>query len=284
MHDSAELDGNILGQARAKNAQAAIYLELDNNYQAIAAAVDAEQLARLTGADMELALAQLVQGEAAGRMGDRARAVNAGRQAIERGRSLDAPQGTARALALLATFADEAEARRRAVDELQALAEDLKRDGLDEAAAYALGKLGALWLALDQPQRAREALERALAWQRSAKAPRVTAEVLRLAGIAACRTNDAGSAIGLLEEAEALADAAGDRYQRLACRLAVGESLLARGQYLAAEATLRQVIAAAEDRQRLGSWVHLGQAYALLIEVLTRQGRLDEARLVAAGK
>ena len=81
-----------------------------------------------------------------------------------------------------------------------------------------------------------------------------------------------------------MADAAGDRYQRLACRLAVGESLLARGQHLAAEATLRQVIAAAEDRQRLGSWVHLGQAYALLIEVLTRQGRLDEARLVSAGK
>lgn len=282
MHDNAELDGNILGQARAKNAQAAIFLELANNLQAIEAALDAEQLARLTGADMELALAQLIQGEAAGRMGDRARAVKAGRQAIERGRSLDAPQGMARALALLATFADEAEERRRAVDELQALAEDLKRGGLDDEAAYALEKLGASWLALDQPQEAREALERALAWQRAAKAPRVTAEVLRLTGIAACRMNDTGSAIGLLEEAEALADSAGDRYQRLACRLAVGESLLARGQHLAAEATLRQVIAAAEDRQRLGSWVHLGQAYTLLIEVLTRQGRLDEARLVAA--
>ena len=66
---------------------------------------------------------------------------------------------------------------------------------------------------------------------------------------------------------------------RLACRLAAGEVLLARGELAAAEATLRQVITAAENRQRLGNWAQLISARALLVEALNRQGRTDEARL-----
>ena len=55
------------------------------------------------------------------------------------------------------------------------------------------------------------------------------------------------------------------------------EALLARDRAEAAEATLRGVIAAAEDTQRLGSWLYLDEAYALLARVLRRQGRGDEA-------
>ncbi|MBX7253370.1 MAG: hypothetical protein K1X50_15430, partial [Candidatus Promineofilum sp.] len=49
------------------------------------------------------------------------------------------------------------------------------------------------------------------------------------------------------------------------------------GRAEAAEATLRGVIAAAEDGQRLGTWRHLPEAYDLLTRVLQRQGRGDEA-------
>ena len=105
-------------------------------------------------------------------------------------------------------------------------------------------------------------------------------ECLRLNGLAACRIGETGTALALLEQAEGLAGGSGDRYLRLACRLAVGEVLLARRQYEAAEATLRQVIAAAEDSQRMGGWAPMTLARDLLIEALNRQGRTDEARLI----
>ena len=72
--------------------------------------------------------------------------------------------------------------------------------------------------------------------------------------------------------------AAGDtRLAEAQARLALAEALLARGRAEAAEATLRGVIAAAEDAQRLGSWRYLPEAYALLDRVLRAQGRGDEA-------
>ena len=54
-------------------------------------------------------------------------------------------------------------------------------------------------------------------------------------------------------------------------------ALLARDRAEAPEATLRGVIAAAEEPQRLGTWLYLDEAYALLARVLRRQGRSDEA-------
>lgn len=280
MHDSAELDGNLLGRARAKNAQATIYLELDDNQQALEAATQAERLARLTAAEIEPALAQLLQTEAAGRLGDTAGALAVVKQAIEDGRSLDAPKGMARGLALLAALSAEPDEQRMAIEELRALIETCQAQERAEEAAFARIRLGELLLGLGKHGAARESLERAIAGQRAAGDSRGLPEALRLLGVTVCRLGEASAAIDTLEEAASLAEATGNRYLRLACRLALGEALLARGQYPAAEATLRQVIAAAEDRRRLGSWAHLGQAYDLLVEVLNRQGRVDEARLI----
>ncbi len=103
------------------------------------------------------------------------------------------------------------------------------------------------------------------------------AEALRLLGLAVCRGGQPDTAVDHLEEAGALAETTGNRYLRLLCRLALAEALLARDRAEAAEATLRGVIAAAEDGQRLGTWLHLPAAHALLAQVLRRQGRGDEA-------
>lgn len=281
LHDSAELDGNLLIQARASNELAAVALEMGEAQQALAEAVEAERLSRLTGADIEWAEALALQAEAAGHMGDRETANGAARQALVVGRSLNAPRRIARALSLLAQYPEEAMDQNSVLDELRALAEWLVRQGQKEEAAHALGRLGERLLALDRAVEAREALERALAMQRDEGDQSERAELLRLAGLAACRMGETGSALSLLEQAESLTDSAGNRHMRLACRLAMGEVLLARGQVAAAEATLRQVIAAAEDRQRLGNWTQADVARELLIEVLNRQGRTDEARLIA---
>ncbi len=166
-----------------------------------------------------------------------------------------------------------------ALEELRALAEALAEQGREEESAYAFGLLGERLLGLGMVREARVVLGQALSMQPDGGTPGEMVECLRLNGLAACRMGETGTALSLLEQAEGLADGSGDRYLRLACRLAVGEVLLARKQYEAAEATLRQVIAAAEDRQRMGGWAQMTLARDLLVEALNRQGRTDEARL-----
>lgn len=280
MHDNAELDGNLLAQTRAKNAQAEIFLELDDNRNALDAAVQAEKRALLSGAELELALAQRLQAEAAGRLGDSAGAIDKANQSLDRGQSLNAPRGVARSLALLAGLLEGPHERRTAAADLNALAEVLEARGDRDDAAFAMTRLAEVMINLENYREARTALQRALAHLRSVGDQRGMAEALRLLGVVECRSGDTTSAIGHLEEAGALAEATGNRYLRLACRLAMGESLLAHGQLPAAEATLRQVIAAAEDRRRLGNWVNMRRAKVLLVEALNRQGRIDEARWI----
>lgn len=280
MHDNAELDGNLLARTRAKNAQAVIYLELDDNRNALDSALQSETLARLSGAELELVQAQLFQAEAVAGLGDTSTAVGILMQALDRGRTLNAPRDMARGLALLAGHLDKPEERRAAEAELHALIADLEARGNAGDVAFAMRWLADLMAHSGRYPEAREYLTRTLSHQRSAGDQREMAETLRLLGVVECRSGDPTSAIGYLEESAALAEATGNRYLRLACRLAMGEALLARGQLPAAEATLRQVIAAAEDRQRLGSWVNMNRARLLLADVLNRQGRDDEARMI----
>ncbi len=147
MHNEAELDGNLSVQARAENARAAIYLELGDAGRAAAATVRAEQLARLSGTDIELVWACLRQAESAGRMDNTEAAMAAARRGLEHSRLLDAPRETGRALALLAAYgpaANHPEEAERAREELTALAEALiGRDRLEDAAdvLVSLGKV-----------------------------------------------------------------------------------------------------------------------------------------------
>ncbi|WP_374686434.1 AAA family ATPase [Promineifilum sp.] len=279
MQRIAELDGNLLGQARAENALAALFYELDDAPSALAAADRAEQLARLTGAEVELARALFSRAEAAARLGRADEALEAVQGSVARSRALDAPPETARALALLSELqraagrTDEAE---RAIAGLLALAERLEARGDRQGAAFALTRLGRVCLEADAPERARPALERALALARTADQGDAVEALLAL-GQAVCRCGDADAGMALLEEADALAETTGSRYLRLACRLALAEALLARDQLAAAEATVRAVIAAAENAQQLGGWVRLPAAYGVLGEVLRREGRGEEA-------
>jgi tetratricopeptide (TPR) repeat protein len=244
------------------------------------AAERARELARLSGSGLELVRAHLWRSEAAAYLGNAAEAAIAARRALERGRALDAPQEMARGQALLA--ANDGGEARRALDELAAIGEELEGRSRWADAGYALAQMGDYWLRAGHNREAQTVLERALQSQSTAGDRRAMIETLRLLALAVCRSGEPAVAIGYLEEATALAEATGDRYLRLACRLATGEALLAQRQHVAAEATLRQVIATAEDPRRLGNWRELPRAYGLLVEALNEQGRRDEARLVAA--
>jgi tetratricopeptide (TPR) repeat protein len=276
MHDSAALDGSLLTQARARIGQAAVYLELDENVRAREATTQAEQLARLTGADVELTRALLLQARAAERLGDMRGALTAATQAVERAQGLNARREVTRGLARLARIAVTGES----MEALRAWAVALE-PAADEDAAYALARLGRLALERGDYRTAQEVLTRALAIQVEADRPAASADTLLLLALTVCRAGDAAAALAYLDEAAALAESTGERFLRLRCRLAMGEALLAQGELAAAEASLRQVIATAEDRRQMGNWVELPRAYDLLVEALRRQGRRDEADRIA---
>ena len=274
MQRLAELDGNLQGEARAANALATVLRELGEHDSALSAAVRAEQLARLSGGDMEWARALRLRAEAAAQLGRADEAREAAAAAVERARTLVAPRELARALALRA--AQDESAAAPAVAELAALAAALEERGAADEAAEALTWLGETQLQRGDTAAAAAALGRALSLWRAAGDLAGAAEALRLLGLAVCRAGQPEAGVAHLEEAGALAETTGNRYSRLLCRLALAEALLAHDRAEAAEATLRGVIATAEDGQRLGTWLHLTEAYALLAQVLRRQGRGDE--------
>ena len=275
MQRIAELDGNLLGQARAENALAAVLRELGDDESALAAAGRAEQLARLTGAEVELIRALLGRAESGSRLGQPGLAELAA-EAVERSRVLDARRDVIRSLATMAAVAGKEEAEQAAA-ELGTYAVTLAGQDNPDDAALALARQGEAYLRLGQAQAARGPLARALELQRAAGNQSGAAESLRLLGLAACRAGAPDAAVDHLEEAGALAETTGYRYLRLLCRLALAEALLARGQTEAAEATVRGVITAAGDSQRLGTWRNMPEARALLARILARQGRGDEA-------
>jgi tetratricopeptide (TPR) repeat protein len=282
MRHTAEREGNLAGQARAENAIASVYLEQGDNERALAAASHAEELARLAGEPMELTWALLRGGAAAGCLERYGAAVEKVTQAVELGRQLAAPPETARALALLAmllTRSGDHAAARRVEDEVARFATELEVKGDEAGSAFALTRLGESNLSNRAYDKARANLRRAIEMYKTENQAEA-AEAQRLLGLAACRAGNTPEGIEHLEAAATLAETMGNRYLWLGCRLGLGEALLAQAQYPAAEATLRQVIAAAEDSQRLGDWVELLRAYDLLVEVLVREGRGEEAAWV----
>ncbi len=132
MHNLAELDGNIIGRARALNGQAIIFHELGNDNRSLEAATEASQLARLTGAEMEWLRATLLQGEAAARLGRTHEAMAAATLAVERARALDAPLEALRGLVLLTLLPSavaQPQVARDAMAELVALVDESINDG-----------------------------------------------------------------------------------------------------------------------------------------------------------
>jgi tetratricopeptide (TPR) repeat protein len=164
----------------------------------------------------------------------------------------------------------------RVEDEVARFATEFEAKGDEADSAFALTRLGESNLYNREYDKAQANLKRAIELYKAENRAEA-AEAQRLLGLAACRAGNALEGIGHLEAAATLAEAIGNRYLWLGCRLGLGEALLAQAQYPAAEATLRQVIAAAEDNQRLGDWVELPRAYDLLVEALLREGRGEEA-------
>ncbi len=270
MHDTAELDGNIQLRARARNARSLTLLRLGRHDEAFEAAREAERLARLTDAAIELIRSLLLQAESAGRLGRAHEAMAAAVSAVGRGRKLDAPIETAAGLAMIIRLPSamaQPQASLEAMAELEALVEAATNDGQERRAAFMLRLIGDTLLAQGRAADAAGYYDRGLGLAQRVNDLGLSAELLRQSGLALCRMGNAPEAISRIEEAAGLAEVTGDRYMRLRCRLAMGEALAAQGHVAAAEATLRQAIAAAENRQRMGGWEELPHAYRLLAEL-----------------
>jgi tetratricopeptide (TPR) repeat protein len=285
MRYTAELDGNLLRQAQAENALADTYLELAHPDRALEAAIRAEQVARLTDSDMEIARAGLNQAEAAGRLGQTERAIQITSETIEHCRTIYLPRQLSKSLALLCRLAEKSSAidtLDRSLKEFTDLVTQLESHEAPADAAFALCGLAEYYLEKGNYAEARLRLHKALTYQRSINDQVEIVTTLRLLGLVSCRDDDPARGITYLDEAASLAESTGDRYLRLACRLAMGEALLNGGRFEAAEAALRQVITVAEDTRLMGNWNWLPEAYRLLVDALNQQGRQDEAAWVLA--
>jgi class 3 adenylate cyclase/tetratricopeptide (TPR) repeat protein len=283
MRYTAELDGNLLRQAQAENALADTYLELAQPDRALEAAIRADQVARLTHSDLEIARAGLSQAEAAAQLGQTERAIQITSDTIEHCRTIYIPRELSKSLALLCRLAEksgETGMLDRPLKEFADLVDQLESQKAPEDTAFALCRLGEYYLEKGNYDEARLRLHKALAYQQSANDQVETVTTLRLMGLVSCRDDDPAGAITYLDEAASLAESTGNRHLLLVCRLAMGEALLAGRRFEAAEATLRQVIAIAEDDRRMGNWNCLPEAYHLLVDTLNRQGRQDEAAWV----
>lgn len=283
MRQTAELDGNLLRQSQAFNALAMIFNELGDRDQALTAAEGAERVARLTDAGTELIRALRQRAEILTELGRFEEALPVALEAGERSRLFDDFReyaGSLKLLCLIDRRTNDPSEAERTLDQLTALAGSLEARGLVAEAGFTLVQLAALDALDNHYSEAQAKLTRALDLQRPVAGRSEIAKTLRDLGQVAGRGGDPARAIIYLEEAATLAEADGNRYLRLTCRLSMGEALVAGGRYDAAEAALRQTIAIAEDPQRMGRWRGLGEAYRLLAEALVRQGRRDEAAWV----
>jgi tetratricopeptide (TPR) repeat protein len=267
MQEAAELEGNLLLQARAEIELAAIARERGEYPAMLAGAERAERLSWLVGAESALHQALLTKADAFLLLGQSDDALESAGQALELATLLESPA------ALSLSLSHSAELWLAAGDDSQVMAylaqlveqaEVLAADGQDGDAAYANCLLGKLYLQMGNDQAGVSFLRRALSQYRAANAQPAISDTLELLARAVCRGGRAKEAAGYCREALAIAEATGNGYGQLHYRLALGRALLIDGRYEQAGQELRGVIEAAEDETRIGRWYRLPEAQALL--------------------
>jgi predicted ATPase/class 3 adenylate cyclase len=268
MQESAELEGNLLLQARAEIELTAIDREQGAYAAMLAGAERAERLAWLVGAHVELhqalstkAAAHLLLKQADG-------AIEPANQALELAMILDSPAALSLSLSLIAEVWLAAGDDSQATPYLAQLLEqaDALADGQANDAAYAYLLLGKRQLQLGDQREGIAFLQRALSLYRAAKTQLAISDTLEALARATCRAGRPGDAVDYCREALAIGEATGNEYGRLHYRLGLAQALLMAGRHEQAGQELCRVIEAAEDEARIGRWCRLAEARALLRE------------------
>lgn len=280
MRGTAELDGNLVQQARAENALAGIHGQWRERGPMLERAAAAVRLSRLTGSALDLAQALLLASEARS-LGNRTdEAIGLAQEALTLAETEAGARETLRALAQIGRLQRLAGRRADALAtaaRLRAERQRLRSAGLAEAAT-ALVLEGRLRLQLGEREQAEELAAAALIVGREADDRDGIVESLTLSGHVALAREDALAAQLAFAEAAAAAESVANEPLLLRADLGLVEAMLTLGDAAGAEARLRDLLRRAGEREHRGPWAGRAEVLSLLALAMLDQGRKVAAR------
>jgi predicted ATPase/class 3 adenylate cyclase len=284
MRYTAEIDGDLAGQAHAWNGLARTW-QYQGKFEAmLQVATQAEQVAWLVGAEEELAQTLLLKGEAHLYLGDTELAAAAANRALTISDRQHDMNATMQSLTLLCQIYIESGRENRALLYLEELADQLDLQDLQPTIiARNKAEQGRLYRLLEQYDTSGHELITAVDLYRELdEQSEIAATLNQLAELARLR-GAAIAAVPLFQEALDIAGAIGDEYDALAYCTNLAAALIDIGQFETAFAELQKVLALAENISRVVSWVNRHEVYQYLAQIYLQQNDLASA-LEAAQK
>lgn len=280
----AEADGNLDAQARAWNGLASIRREQGDYENMLESASRAQQIAWLAGAEEELALALLYQGEAHYHLGDVELALKAGEHALERSRRLTMASRALSLSFLCSLHADSGNefAARQCLTTLEeeVSAADVGTASPEELAFCRL-QLGRLYNKRGRFDKAAHCLKTALETYQQTDNQQAIATTLDAMGDTGRLRGNPAASVSLYREALSIADATGNRYGEMSYRTNLGAALVGLGEYRAATDELNKVNRLSKDVTRVANWIGLPKTSLFLAEAYLGQGNSAEALTAA---
>jgi tetratricopeptide (TPR) repeat protein len=280
MRYTAKMDGDLIMEARAWNGLAGIQREQADYAAMLESASQAEQVAWLVSADLELARILLYKCEAYWRLDDTELALASARRALEISQRTNDADQTALGLSLLSSIYLELGRQTRATHYLERLEEQLQaldRETPPKTIAFNKVLLGRVYNRLGHYDKAAYHLLGALKLYREADYQLAVGNTLNALAETARLRGNPRAAVPLCRQALAVAEGIGNYYDTLAYHTNLGGALVDLGNYQAAEIELRGVISLAEDYSKVVTWRGLADTYRFLAQACLGQEQVMEA-------
>jgi predicted ATPase/class 3 adenylate cyclase len=280
----AEADGNLDAQARAWNGLAAIRREQGDYENMLESAGRAQQIAWLAGAEEELTLALLYEGEAHFHLGEIEAALAAGEKALERSRRLNLTN-LALSLSFLCSVHTDSGNEFAANHYLTSLEEEMAAaeagTASPEELAFCRVQLGRVYDKKGRYDRANSCLLRALETYRQTDNQLAIASTLNALGDTGRLRGNPTASVSLYREALSIASAIGNQYGEMSYRSNLGGALVGLGEYSAATNELNKVTRLSKDVARVVHWIGLPKTSLFLAEAYLGQEDVAEALTAA---
>ncbi|MCB9433639.1 MAG: AAA family ATPase [Ardenticatenaceae bacterium] len=284
MQGIARTDGDLVKEAQAWLGLAQLYRQ-QADYQALMeASSQAEDVAWLIGADLELAEALRYKALAVWQGGDWETAVLIAERALDTSRKLASRRSEAASLKLLADLhllRGDGGLLTTITTQLTTLVENIESTSLLPDRAFVCLKLGELHLDLEQFGTASRWLQRALGQFQALELQDGTAATLMVLAEVARRQGEWETAVLHNQEAQKSLLGVGNRLQEQAVGTQLAAAFLGLRRWTQAEQLLYPVIEAVEQQTVKGNWYLLGRVYRLLATAYLGQGQVGEAQLAA---
>ena len=284
MKFTAEIDGDLVVQARALNGLADLYREQANYTTILQTANEAERVAWLVGADLEMIQALLYQSEAHTYLANYAKAVETAKRAHEMSQELEDVEQMVNSLYVLCQVglrSNQPQRIRKYLVALEKLIKDAHAQADTKKTALVKVVLAELYQQLRQYQRAGRHLKDALRLYQTMQDQPAMSRVLNALGETAQLNGHASVAINLYRKALSLAITTGNTYHQLKYCANLSELLITLQEYETAETELKTAINKFRNSHQAAPWFGLGRTYYLLAQAYQAQKKHPQALITA---